>query len=597
MLFTSLSYMACDDSFNCSDRGNCRNGVCICQVQFAGENCTQTNIGYIAAFSSIFCALGLISIIQLVICIHSEYRRQKHPTVLSAFRVTTQKLLLGVVIAASITRILYFSLQGVIPEQWLIPMESAYHPILITGFSLVVCYWSEAFFLETVSVDASHKARFLSKSFVAFSVFNVVLYVMLLAHFVLTAVGFYSPGSEELWLNGAFQASFGIVLFVVYVIFLAIGVEIFFKVRGAFTISNEVAHSSSTDLNNMNKKEVFKSRLALVFQALLTLLTVLCVIFDAAGNLWKYKVNPSTRSTHEVIYRIAEVGAVLWFPCVLWNSTCPEKLWFLNPRCLLKLTGDAGERLLSVQTSSSCRSRKIKTYNTFTQPSKDLLLSEDISKEQGECWICYDPDRRDSGELITPCLCRGGMAQVHHNCLRTWLVQHPNVEEACCKVCKHRYSIEQRKLEFGAMLCQSKRATLMIPAIVIAVIAPCASVLVFLLCDTLETYVKVLVLGVTILLELVCFKSLGINFTKLYQVTRISALRILNYTTPTVVVKLHGISNDVSDVSENNALLCDVDVTPQINYDVIHGDRIPSGENLSDQMTNITDSPMLAHAS
>ena len=92
-------------------------------------------------------------------------------------------------------------------------------------------------------------------------------------------------------------------------------------------------------------------------------------------------------------------------------------------------------------------------------------------------------------------------------------------------------------------------------------------------------------------------RSLGINFTKLYQVTRISALRILNYTTPTVVVKLHGISNDVSDVSENNALLCDVDVTPQINYDVIHGDRIPSGENLSDQMTNITDSPMLAHAS
>lgn len=25
----------------------------------------------------------------------------------------------------------------------------------------------------------------------------------------------------------------------------------------------------------------------------------------------------------------------------------------------------------------------------------------------GECWICYDPDRDDAGEFITPCLCKG----------------------------------------------------------------------------------------------------------------------------------------------------------------------------------------------
>ena len=36
-----------------------------------------------------------------------------------------------------------FLLKGVIPEQWLIPIQSAYHPLLITGLSLVVCYWSE----------------------------------------------------------------------------------------------------------------------------------------------------------------------------------------------------------------------------------------------------------------------------------------------------------------------------------------------------------------------------------------------------------------------------------------------------------------------
>ena len=53
------------------------------------------------------------------------------------------------------------------------------------------------------------------------------------------------------------------------------------------------------------------------------------------------------------IFRIAEVGAVLWFPCVLWNTACPEKLWFLNPRCLLQFTGDAGG-LASILTSLQC---------------------------------------------------------------------------------------------------------------------------------------------------------------------------------------------------------------------------------------------------
>uniref|UniRef100_H2Z864 Uncharacterized protein n=1 Tax=Ciona savignyi TaxID=51511 RepID=H2Z864_CIOSA len=222
-------------------------------------------------------------------------------------RVTTQKLLHGLVIAACISRVLFFSLQGVIPKQWIAPMESAYHPFLITGLSLVVCYWSEVFFIETASVEASRRAQFLSKSLAAFSVFNISLYLLLIGHFVAAGLGCYSGHNHEVWINGAFQASFAILLFAVYVVFLAIGVEIFFKVRGAFTISsNEGQASSSEDI--VNHGEIFKSRLALVFQALLTLLTVLCVIFDAVGNLWKYKVNLSTRSAHEVVYRIAEVG-------------------------------------------------------------------------------------------------------------------------------------------------------------------------------------------------------------------------------------------------------------------------------------------------
>ena len=46
-----------------------------------------------------------------VICIYAEYKKVKHQSIFSAFRVTTQKLLLGIVIAASSVRVLYFSLQ------------------------------------------------------------------------------------------------------------------------------------------------------------------------------------------------------------------------------------------------------------------------------------------------------------------------------------------------------------------------------------------------------------------------------------------------------------------------------------------------------
>jgi len=37
MLFHEVQpLMACDSNFNCSDQGSCENGVCVCQVQFAG---------------------------------------------------------------------------------------------------------------------------------------------------------------------------------------------------------------------------------------------------------------------------------------------------------------------------------------------------------------------------------------------------------------------------------------------------------------------------------------------------------------------------------------------------------------------------------
>jgi hypothetical protein len=53
-------------------------------------------------------------------------------------------------------------------------------------------------------------------------------------------------------------------------------------------------------------------------------------------------------------------------------------------------------------------------------------LFSDIKQD---CWICYDPERTDAGDLIQPCQCKGDVASVHHECLRKWLM------EVCLFVC------------------------------------------------------------------------------------------------------------------------------------------------------------------
>ena len=80
------------------------------QIQFEGEECSTINFSYHVAFSSIFFLLALTSLIQLVMCVHAEYlRMRKHPSVLRACRVTTQKLLYFLVFLACLLRGAYFA--------------------------------------------------------------------------------------------------------------------------------------------------------------------------------------------------------------------------------------------------------------------------------------------------------------------------------------------------------------------------------------------------------------------------------------------------------------------------------------------------------
>ena len=70
-----LRKMAAQCSGNCSGHGQCLNGSCYCMIQYQGTECDDANFSFHVAFSSIFSLMALTSLIQLGMCIHSEYLR------------------------------------------------------------------------------------------------------------------------------------------------------------------------------------------------------------------------------------------------------------------------------------------------------------------------------------------------------------------------------------------------------------------------------------------------------------------------------------------------------------------------------------------
>lgn len=123
----------------CSGRGDCLNGTCFCDIRYSGDECTGFNVPYhagnwygicthiynicghntdlflflfsmqIAGLSSVFYFVAALSIVQLLICCVAEYQRLKRPSLIRAFRLTTQKLLYFVVFVAALLRGAYFT--------------------------------------------------------------------------------------------------------------------------------------------------------------------------------------------------------------------------------------------------------------------------------------------------------------------------------------------------------------------------------------------------------------------------------------------------------------------------------------------------------
>merc|ERR1719499_2172353 len=96
--------------------------------------------------------------------------------------------------------------------------------------------------------------------------------------------------------------------------------------------SNEKTENIDGVTQLINHSQLHQSRLGLLSQALMMMITVGFLLSETLSQFWKPKVDLTSQNTHVVIFRVAEIGVALWFPCVLWNCIRPEQLWILNPK-------------------------------------------------------------------------------------------------------------------------------------------------------------------------------------------------------------------------------------------------------------------------
>ncbi|PFX27282.1 hypothetical protein AWC38_SpisGene8042 [Stylophora pistillata] len=280
---------------------------------------------------------------------------------------------------------------------WLgINLFNAYYPPIISGFSLIICFWAETFHVVGLRLD---KPRFLSKSSLAFITFNVFLFLVFLAQFITIEI---TDEQRKVYLSNIFTGIFVVLMFLMLTLFLIYGVELYYKVRGAFT---------TTESSNVDITQAAMSRFGLFSQASLQLLTSLFLLGDIMGGKWKHKLPMEGRNALEVVFRVFELGVALWFSCCLWNWKSPSQLWILNPkRLLLHETEEETSHLFG---------RSHHYHHSYDAIETDA----DIDAPHRDCWICYDSDRTDAGPMILPCNCKGDVAAVHHDCLKRWLLE------------------------------------------------------------------------------------------------------------------------------------------------------------------------------
>lgn len=498
---TRLMDKCIDDSF-CSNDGQCYSGQCRCSVHWSGPDCKKHNLVYFTSFSVIFYCITLCCFIQLGICIRSEYAKQKQKSFNQACRITVQKFLYSCSAIACLIRGLLFSLgndslDAQQYEKYEKPLLSIYYALIISSLALVVCYWSELLFSKEAAIGVQkHCPRFLTKSRLAYTIFNACLIGVLFINFTASHFQEHSPSQ-------VFPTLFAIVLFIIHVLFLIVGIEMFCKIRGEFAMNTKNETKEKIDL-----VQAAHSRVGLFFQCGLTVLLVVFILADVFGGSDVIQ-DIFYRDAFEVTFRLMELGVVLWFPCILWNSTNPEELWALNPRKLLK---PAKREALDMRT--------------------DRLLIQ--SPHDAECWICYDTREDD---LIQPCDCKGDVKWVHQKCLQRWIAEKSQGDKPCCQVCKQEYLIYIEKIDFDETL-KKIHWFMVVPSFVTILFAPYGT---YLLCGQVDQYrissferhhtlIKSAAVVLCCFIEYALFRFIGTSGFKLYRTAVSRAVRVQSRT-------------------------------------------------------------------
>lgn len=121
-----------------------------------------------------------------------------------------------------------------------------------------------------------------------------------------------------------FSGCYAFLLLVVLIFFLIYGVEVFFKIRGQFiydcNIQQATASTSSTQPPEANQQpinlvQVHHARFGLLSQAIMMVFIVGFLASETFADFWKDKVPVSSRNWYDIVFRLFEVGMVLWFPC------------------------------------------------------------------------------------------------------------------------------------------------------------------------------------------------------------------------------------------------------------------------------------------
>ncbi|XP_066262141.1 uncharacterized protein [Euwallacea similis] len=524
-MFRHLLYMSgLTSSCNrdCSGRGECWNGTCMCNIRFTGELCDDPNLPYHAAIGGIFIVIGLVCAIQLIMCIICEYQRMKAPTFLKACKITTQKMIYMVICFASLLRGAYFIFPESFEYGWSNSLLSSYYPLLMSSASLIVCFWAEVFHLQGIRYE---KPQFISKSFLGFMTFNIISYGLLFAEFITTALA-KPPADDPGFYNHLFNGCYAVLMFIVVIFFLIYGIEVYFKVRGGF-ISKPLQLASTSqeseplktgaDLRpQINVSQLHQSRIGLLSQALMLIVIAGFLFSETLSEFWKTKVPINSRNLHDVIFRVVEIGVAIWFPAVLWNCMQPSELWILNPRKLLAKFDQ--QRLPETELSQVDGS-----------PSATGSEDGEAFLDKRECWICYDGDRNEP--LIQPCDCTGDVSSVHHECLRRWLMESSSAtnEPLRCKVCKYEYEIyENNELKWDKGFTAKHWGSTAVIVTCICMTVACAWIVIQLYDNS---YIRMGAASMALIVIYVCVRFLGQNTLSAYQRAKVAALSIGNHVT------------------------------------------------------------------